>query len=206
MDFDILSQIPRLLKELIAIVKEPLDNKRQRRQQFYEQEIVPIHQTMTEIHEDYSKTLLELSELFEKEGDIDKTIELLNKRRLVYITKRKDVLAFSKEIESVKKSWYLRHREVALFVTYAEAIRAYFQSASPVDMRVSWYSDFISEFQSIARRGASPYQADYSSISTGTPPVEQVKKAYHAAVHTDIPNAWQQYAQAYNKLRLDFMR
>lgn len=206
MDIDILSQIPRLLKELIAIVKEPFDIKRQRRQQFYEQEIVPIHQTMMAIHEDYSKSLLELSELFEKEGDIAKTIELLNKKRLVHITKRKDVLAFSKEIEQVKRSWYLRNREVALFVTYAEAIRTYFQSASPVDMRVSWYSDFINEFQSIARRGASPYHAVYTSISTGTPPVEQVRKAYYTAVHTDIPNAWQQYAQAYNQLRLDFKR
>ena len=206
MDLDILSQIPRLLKELIALVKEPFDIRKKKRHDFFDTEILTIHKTVSEIHEDYMKSFSELLELLKTEGDINKTIELLRKKRLALITKRQDVLAFSKEIEHVKKRSYLKSREIELFVKYAESIRAYLQSATPVDMRVSWYSGFIAEFESLARRGQSPYKSNYTSISSGTPPIDLVRNAYSSAVHTDIPNSWRQYSEAYNKLRLDFTR
>jgi len=63
MNIDFLSQIPKLLKELISIVQEPFDKRRQRRNDFFKNEIAPIHQMMESIHADYTASFSELLEL-----------------------------------------------------------------------------------------------------------------------------------------------
>jgi len=207
MDIDILSQIPRLLKELVEIIQEPLENRRRRRSNFFDTEIAPIHESMKAIHEDYTKSFSELLELLESENDVPRTIELLRKKRLVLIAKRKDVQAYAVELKNIKKRGYIKKREVSAFVDFANSIRAYIQGASPVDMRVSWYSAFIQEFEAIARRSASPFQAKrFQTIETGRPPIELVRKAYSEAIHNDMPKAWERYSGAFYKLRLELKR
>lgn len=68
--FDVLAQIPKLLKELISIVQEPLEKRQAKRHEFFENEIAPIHPKMEAINEDYSKSLSELLELFRSKKDI----------------------------------------------------------------------------------------------------------------------------------------
>src|SRR5260370_13150424 len=97
--FDVLAQIPKLLRELVALVQEQLEKMRTRRREFLQNEIAPIHQTMEAIHEDYMKSFSELLGLFQSQRDIPKTIELLKKKRLVLLTKRKDMLAYGEALK-----------------------------------------------------------------------------------------------------------
>ena len=205
MDPNILKQIPELIKELISIVTEAHESNRVKRHDFFLNQIEPIHNTMCIIHEDYMNSFQELLELLNTQGDLERTIELLRKRRLVLITKRQDVLAFSNAIQNIKKSNYLKNREIELFVIYAESIRAYFKEASPGDARFSWYSDFINEFESHVYYKLSPYKENYQ-ISSSKSPIELVKNAYKEAIHFDIPKAWKLYSEAFNKLKLDINR
>ena len=155
--FDILKQIPRLIKELLEIVQAPGEKHREQRTVFFNTEITPIHQSMTAIHQDYMSSFTELLGLLETGSTIPRTIDLLKKKRLVLVTTREDMKAFSTAIEDLQKRGYLRYREISALRDYAEGIRNYFKGASPVDMRVSWYSSFIAEFESLVRRGVSPF-------------------------------------------------
>ncbi len=203
LDFDILSQIPKLFKELISIVQEPLEARRKRRNEFFNAEIAPIHESMTAINEDYMASFSELLGLLESQDDIARTIELLKKKRLALVTKRKDVLAYGEVLENVKKHGYIREKEVNAFADFSDSIRSYMRGASPVDARFSWYSGFIDEFESLVRRGVSPFEvASFNSITTSGSPVELVRKAYAEAVHNEIPEAWKQYSKAFHALRL----
>ena len=207
MTFDILSQIPRLIKELIEIVQVPLAKRQERRTAFFEKEIAPIHESMKVIHEDYSTAFKELLALLEDGSTIPRTIELLKKKRLVHVTTRKDMEAYAAATADLKKRGYLRNREVAALHDYAEAIRSYLKGASPVDARVSWYSDFISEFESLLRRGVSPFTVPaFDSIESNGSPVSLVKRAYAEAVHRDLPEAWQRYSKAFQHLGLELRR
>jgi|SRR6266850_963910 len=204
--FDVLAQIPKLLRELVAIVQEPLEKQRTRRHDFFENEIAPIHKLMETIHEDYTKSFSELLHLFQSKKDVPRTIELLKKDRLVLLTKRKDVLAFGEALKSVKKRSYIRKREVAAFVEFAESIKSYIHGASPADSRVSWYSDFITEFELLAMMNQSPFlDSNFKSISNDNV-VQLIQRAYSDAVHSDLPEAWQQYSAAFRKLKLELTR
>jgi hypothetical protein len=207
MDFDILSQIPRLLKELISIVQEPLEARKKRRNEFFSVEIAPIHESMKAINEDYMSSFSELLDLLESPRDIARTIELLKKKRLVLVAKRKDILAYGEVLEATKKHGYIRQKEIDAFVKFAESIRNYMKGASPVDSRFTWFSGFIDEFESLIRRGVSPFETPrFSSIESSVSPVDLVKKAYSEAVHNDIPEAWKQYSKNFHALRLELTR
>jgi hypothetical protein len=205
--FDVLNQIPRLFKEILSIIQEPLDRRRERRKAFFDTEIAPIHGAMVEINADYMKCFEELLELLTTDKDLPRTLELLKKNRLVLVMKRQETLAYADTLKTVKKRGYIKQREIAAFVDFAEGIKAYVKGASPVDMRVSWYSAFIDEFEAIMKRGEHPSgHREFRSISTGRPPVDLVRDAYQAAVQKDIPEAWNQYMKAFQKLKLELQR
>jgi len=173
MDIDILSQIPRLIKELTTIIQEPFETRRKRRSDFFNAEIAPIHESMKAINEDYMSSFSELLDLLQSQGDITRTIELLKKKRLVLVARREDILAYGEELKNIKKRGYIKQREITAFVDFADSIQSYMQGASPVDMRVSWYSGFIREFETIAERGDSPFEvASFRSIESAGSPVE----------------------------------
>jgi len=123
------------------------------------------------------------------------------------LAKRKDAEAYADELTNVKKREYIKQREISTFIEFADAIRNYLRKASPTDARFSWYSGFIDEFESIVRRGESPFLFKrFASIETGTPPVELVRNAYSEAIQRDMPEAWKKYAAAYQKLKLELTR
>ncbi len=205
--FDILRQIPRLIKELLEIVQAPGERHHEQRTAFFNAEITPIHHSMTAIHQDYMSSFSELLGLLEQGSTVPRTIELLKKKRLVLVTNRQDMMAFSASIKDLKKRGYLRYREISALRDYAEAIRNYFKGASPVDMRVSWYSDFIGEFESLVRQGVSPFSLpEFKSISSNGSPVSLVKRAYEEALHNDLPQAWKAYSEAFQNLGLELRR
>jgi hypothetical protein len=205
--FDILKQIPRLIKELLEIVQSPGEKRHERRATFFNTEIAPIHESMKAIHQDYMAAFTELLELLEAGSTIPRTIELLKKRRLVLVTTRQDMAAYSTTIKDIQRRGYLRNREVAALHDYAEGIRKYFQGASPVDMRVSWYSAFIDEFESLVRRGVSPFSlSGFDSIVSNGSPVSLVRRAYAEALHHDLPQAWKEYSEAFQHLGLELRR
>ncbi len=205
--FDILKQIPHLIKELLEIVQAPGEKHRERRAAFFNTEIAPIHESMKAIHQDYMATFAELLELLEAGSTIPRTIELLKKKRLVLVTTRQDMEAYATAIKDLQKRGYLRNREVSALHDYAEGIRKYFQGASPVDMRVTWYSAFIAEFESLVRQGVSPFSvASFESISSNGSPVSLVKRAYAEALHRDLPQAWKVYSEAFQHLGLELRR
>jgi hypothetical protein len=115
-------------------------------------------------------------------------------------------MAFGDALLDVKKRSYIKEREIGAFVEFAESIRLYIQGVSPVDMRVSWYTGFIDEFQSLVRTNESPFvDANFKSISHPSP-VQLVEKALTEAVQNDIPSAWQKYSTAFYKLKLELTR
>jgi hypothetical protein len=57
---DVFSQIPKLIRELVEIIQKPFDERRRRRNEFFEQEIMTIHETMELINEDYTSSFSEL--------------------------------------------------------------------------------------------------------------------------------------------------
>ncbi len=201
-----LSQVPRMLRELAAIVKEPSDRRRERRSEFFDREIVPAHEDMVAINKDYMASFSELRDLLRSGEGVERTIELLRMKRLVFLDRRKDREAFADALAEVKKSGYLKRRELAAFVEYYQGIRKYLLGASPGDARVSWYTSFIDGFESRVRMGESPYGQFFQEITTSRPPVEMMCDAYAAAVQTDIPEAWKQYSTAYHRLRLELTR
>jgi hypothetical protein len=202
---DFLSQVPRLLRELTAIVQEPMDRRRQRRSEFFDREIVPVHEDMAAINQDYMESFAELLKLLDSQDGSERTIELLKKRRLVMLSTRKDREAFAEALANVRKTSYIKQRELTSFLEYDQAIRRYLFSASPADARVSWYTAFIDAFESMTRRGESPFD-HFSAIETSKPPAAIIREAYSAAVHTDIPEAWRHYSGAYHGLRLELKR
>jgi hypothetical protein len=162
---------------------------------------------MEAIHKDYSSAFAELLDLFEREGDVQRTVELMRKRRLIELPRRQDVRAFHDAVANLKRRSYLQKRELETLRTYAESIWEYLTWTGPVQKRESWFKDFISAFQDLASRGQSPYAAqDIPSIVAARPPLTSVKAAYYDAVHTDLPAAWQQYLKAYRTLKLEFNR
>jgi hypothetical protein len=205
--FDVLKQFPHLIKELIEIVQAPGEKRRERRLEFFDSEIAPINDSMKAIHQDYMSAFTELLELLQTGSPISRTVELLKKKRLVLVTARQDMKAYRTSIGDLKKRSYLRHRELAALHDFAESIREYFQGASPVDMRVSWYDRFIDEFESLINRGVSPFGLNqFASIASGSPPVALVTSAYAEAVHHDLPEAWRKYSETFQQLRLELRR
>jgi hypothetical protein len=202
---DFLSQVPRLLRELTGIVQETTDKRRQRRIEFFDQEIAPAHADMQAINDDYMASFSELLGLLKSKGDLDRTIELLKKKRLVMLTTRSDRLASAKALTDARKTSYIKKREIAAFVDYSEAIRAYLRDASPGDARFSWYSAFIDEFEHLASYGRFP-EGEFASISSSGPPVDLIRRAYDQAIQVDIPCAWEKYSTAYHQLRLELKR
>jgi hypothetical protein len=90
---------------------------------------------------------------------------------------------------------------------YAEGIKEYFKGASPVDTLVSWYSDFIDEFESLVRQGVSPFSISrFNSIESNDSPVPLVQRAYTEALHRDLPQAWEKYSEAFQHLGLELRR
>ena len=207
MDLDVLTQFPRLFKEVQALVVEPLEKRRENRRVFFEREIAPVHESMEAIHKDYSSAFAELLDLFEREGDVQRTVELMRKRRLIELPRRQDVRAFHDAVANLKRRSYLQKRELEALRNYAEKIWEYLTWTGPVQKRESWFKDFIGAFQDLANRGQSPFAAqEMPSIVTTRPPVISVKAAYYDAVHTELPAAWQQYLTAYRALKLEFTR
>jgi hypothetical protein len=207
LDLDVLTQFPRLFKEVQALVKEPLEDRRENRRAFFEREIAPVHESMEAIHKDYSSAFAELLDLFEREGDVQRTVELMRKRRLIELPRRQDVRAFHDAVANLKQRSYLQKRELAALRAYAESIWEYLTWTGPVQKRESWFRDFISAFQRIASEGESPFfPRDLPEIVASRPPVISVKAAYYAAVHEELPAAWQQYLKAYRELKLEFTR
>lgn len=207
MDLDVLSQFPRLIKEVQALIVEPLEKRRENRRAFFEREIAPIHASMEAIHKDYSAAFAELLDLFERRDNVQRAIELMRKRRLSELPRRQDLRAFHDSIDTLKKRSYMQKRELLAIREYAESIFKYLTWTSPVQKRETWFSDFINAFQRIASQGKSPYEpVDVPEISAARPPVISVKAAYSDAVHHDLPEAWQQYLLAYRKMKLEFTR
>ncbi len=207
MNLDVLTQFPKLFKEVQDLVIEPLEKRRENRRAFFEREIAPVHESMEAIHKDYSSAFAELLDLFEREGDVQRIVELMRKRRLIELPKRQDVRAFHDAVANLKRRSYLQKRELVALRAYAESIWEYLTWTGPVQKRESWFRDFISAFQDLASRGQSPFLAqDIPSIVAAQPPVISVKAAYYAAVHEEIPAAWQQYLKTYRELKLDFTR
>jgi hypothetical protein len=205
--FDILKQIPRLIKELLEIVQAPGEEHRERRVAFFNTEIAPIHESMKAIHQDYVAAFTELLELLQTDSSIPRTIELLKKKRLVLVTTRQDMEAYATATKDLQRRGYLRNREIAALNGYAEGIRKYFQAASPVDRRVSWYSDFIDEFEALVRRGVSPFTLPgFDSIASNGSPVSLVQRAYAEALHHDLPQAWKEYSERFQQLGLELRR
>jgi hypothetical protein len=207
LNLDVLTQFPKLFKEVQDLVIEPLEKRRENRRAFFEREIAPVHESMEAIHKDYSSAFAELLDLFEREGDVQRIVELMRKRRLIELPKRQDVRAFHDAVANLKRRSYLQKRELVALRAYAESIWEYLTWTGPVQKRESWFRDFISAFQDLASRGQSPFLAqDIPSIVAAQPPVISVKAAYYAAVHEEIPAAWQQYLKTYRELKLDFTR
>jgi hypothetical protein len=207
LDLDVLTQFPRLFKEVQDLVMEPVEKRRENRRAFFEREIAPVHESMEAIHKDYSSAFAELLDLFEREGDVLRTVELMRKRRLIELPRRQDVRAFHDAVANLKRRSYLQKRELAALRAYAESIWEYLTWTGPVQKRESWFRDFISAFQRIASEGESPFlPRDLPEIVASRPPVISVKAAYYAAVHEELPAAWQQYLKAYRELKLEFTR
>src|SRR5215475_1112643 len=82
---DFLSQLPRLLREMIAIMQEPMDKRRELRHQFFDSEISPAHEAMLAINADYMASFSELLARMVSKDDLASTIELLKKKRLVLL-------------------------------------------------------------------------------------------------------------------------
>ncbi|WP_028062233.1 hypothetical protein [Solirubrobacter soli] len=206
LNLDVFSQFTRLVRELIAIVQEPADRRRERRKEFLNNEIAPAHAAMQAIHRDYTETFTELLGLLQSGDDWQRTIELLKTRRLVFVTQRADIRGFAAALADVKKrGGYVKERELNAFEKYVNAILEYLRQASPADARVSWYSHFIEHFEFLVEHEKTPY-GFYEGISTSKPPAEIVKSAYADAVHRDIPEAWAEYSTAYHNLELELTR
>jgi hypothetical protein len=204
---DVITQFPKLFKEVQDLVKEPLEKRRENRRAFFEREIAPVHESMEAIHKDYSSTFAELLDLFEREGDVQRAVELMRKRRLIELPRRQDVRAFHDAVANLKQRSYLQKRELAVLRAYAESIWEYLTWTGPVQKRESWFRDFINAFQDLASRGQSPFAPqEIPSIVASRPPVISVKAAYYDAVHTDLPAAWQHYLTAYRTVKLEFTR
>jgi hypothetical protein len=207
LDLDVLTQFPKLFKEIQDLVKEPMEKRRENRRAFFEREIAPVHESMEAIHKDYSSAFAELLDLFEREGDVQRTVELMRKRRLTELPKRQDVRAFHDAVANLKRRSYLQKRELEALRIYAESIWEYLTWTGPVQKRESWFKGFIDAFQRIASQGESPFlPRDIPEIVATRPPVISVKSAYYAAVHEELPAAWQQYLKAYRELKLEFTR
>ena len=207
MEFDVVTQFPRLFKEVQDLVKEPLEKRRENRRAFFEREIAPVHTSMEAIHKDYSSAFAELLDLFEREADVQRTVELMQKRRLIELPRRQDVRAFHDAVKNLQQRSYLQKRELAALRKYAESIWEYLTWTGPVQKRESWFKDFIDAFQDLAREGKSPFAAqDIPSIVSDGPPVTKVKAAYYAAVHEELPAAWRNYLTAYRTLKLELTR
>ena len=116
--FDVLSQLPRLFKEIVAIIQEPLDKQRERRKEFFDTEIKPIHDTMVAINEDYTKSFEELLELLTEDRELPRTLQLLKKKRLVLLAKRKEAEAFAETLKTVRKRGYIKKSVIAAFIKF----------------------------------------------------------------------------------------
>jgi hypothetical protein len=204
--FDMVTQIPKLLKELLEIVQKPAEERRRQRIDFFQKEIVPIHEAMEAINDDYTTAFVELLELFNSKKNVPRAIELLKKKRLVLLASRTAVQAYAAELKEIKKRGYIKNREIAAFERFADGILSYLKNASPGDARFSWYSAFISEFEAMPRWGESPFEvSEFQTISGGNV-VEKVRNAFHTAIHDDMPAAWKTYIGAYYNLRLELTR
>ena len=207
LNLDVLSQFPKLFKDVQALILEPQEKRREERRAFFAREIAPIHESMNAIHKDYGDAFAELIDLLERESDAARIVELMRKRRLTELPRRQDVRAFHDAVADLKKRSYMQKRELAMLREYAESIWEYLTWTGPVQKRATWFSHFIGEFQRLANQGESPFvRGDIAGISSARPPILTVKAAYSDAVHTDLPEAWQQYSVAYRKLELEFTR
>jgi hypothetical protein len=206
-DLDVLTQFPKLIKEVQDLVREPMEKRRENRRAFFEHEIAPVHESMEAIHKDYSSAFAELLDLFEREGDVQRTVELMRKRRLIELPRRQDVRAFHDAVANLKRRSYMQKRELAALQVYADSTWNYLTWTGPVQKRESWFKDFIKAFQRIASSGQSPFlPRDMPEIVSPRPPVISVKAAYYAAVHEELPAAWLQYLTAYRALKLELTR
>ena len=205
-NIDLSEVLPRLLESIKKWTTESGESRRLKRIEFFKNEILPIHEKMETIKEDYVNSFFELYELLKNEGDVYRTIELLRKKRLIKISKRKELKAFNQEKEKIKKRSYLRSRELKSFIEFSDSIQIFFEATNPVEKRVSWYTSFIDFFESFAKQNISPHRAKYTAISSGKPPIEIVKDAFYSAIHNDLPNAWQKYYESYINIRIELNR
>jgi hypothetical protein len=135
---DILTQLPRLFKEVKTLVYEPAQNKAEKRNNFFVNEIEPIHNTIEEIYKDYTNSFVEILELInnrEYNKELQANIrEEIKKRRLREVKERIKVYNLSLEFQDIRdKPYYkkikirssLQKNEIELFGNYSGAIKRF---------------------------------------------------------------------------------
>jgi hypothetical protein len=100
---DVITQFPKLFKEVQDQVKEPLEKRRENRRAF-----------------------------FEREGDVQRAVKLMRTRRLIELPRRQDVRAFHDALANLKQRSYLQKRELAVLRAYAESVWEYLTWTGPV--------------------------------------------------------------------------
>jgi hypothetical protein len=133
---DVLTQLSRVFKEIKALALEGAVNKAEKRNNFFINEIEPIHNTINAIYKDYMNSFVEISEIINNMMYDQKLKQNIRnevmKRRLKELMARKQVYALSFEFqEIIDKPYYhaikskpnLQKNEIKLFKDYCESIR-----------------------------------------------------------------------------------
>jgi len=137
-NIDFLIQFPRLFNEVKSILKEPIQERKEKRIRFFENEIIPIHKKMYEINQDYLTNFLKIAELVREDiknledtkysvyDQVESLKPTIEKMKLTKLAERSELKAFSKVLKGMNRKNYIKKREFESFIDYADAIEYYF--------------------------------------------------------------------------------
>jgi hypothetical protein len=214
LNIDFVSQFPKFVKEIIDIANGPIQTKKERRIQFFEYEIKPLHNMMCEINEDYVTGFMRILEFINKKQQCINDIDIhkynecifnaINEQRHNKLMKRVELSAFSKELKTIKKTYFNKY-DILLFIDYANAIESY----------INYYSVPIADNVAIAIKKSWPGDSMYSNLLSSIRDINSFGNYYKLnnfivavcknALNTTIPMKFKNYLNNYIKLKLNYL-
>ena len=168
------------------------------RRRAYSEHFEPAYKRLETIHTNYLTSFHRFYELCRKFETPPKDL-LFQFRQygMEYTTWREDLRNFSRLAGELAKSFPMPKDKEAI-EAFRKAIVDYFSvsiASGSSQHWPSWFSSFISEFESHVKEGRSPWDADYSSMGVADPKNTFIQRL-RAAYETELPTKWKAVAAA----------
>jgi hypothetical protein len=175
------------------------------REKVFKEEFLPAFERLEAIHTNYLTSFHDFYEVCRKFET--PPYDLLAKFRrygIEYSGWREDVRCFVDVCGALAKNHKLKKEREAI-EEFANAIKHYFEVTSPdggSEFTPTWFSDFLSKFESLVRTGQSPWDASYEGYGFGSDPKGTLMGYLRTVYQTELPARWARVSKAKAALQI----